>query len=198
MRSGRRGGVRAVLRMLFGLALLGLAGLLAGCPSKAPGHLRIVIHATNTDRCGDGIKVEAVFDDAGLTQGPPASIPENDDIYGGGSNWIWVKPGKRAWVGWYDDPYDRILPGGPMTVSAWCMRKGGQAPGKSVRGFGLTDYVWGSAQVLAGTFVVRDTSADPDTSAYAGYSEVVTPAPSIFDWEEWCDLGVPGDCMDIE
>ena len=21
---------------------------------------------------------------------------------------------------------------------------------------------------------------------------------SIFDWEEWCDLGVPGDCMDIE
>jgi len=193
-RAGRRWWP-AVAQGLLGLALV---GVLAGCPSKAPGHLRVEIRATIPDRCDDGVKVELDFDKAGLTQGPPAGLPENDVVYGGGSDWIWVKPGKKAWLGWVDDPYDRVLPGGPITITAWCMRTGGQAPGKSVRSFRLEDYVWSSTHVLVATFVVRDMSFDPDTASYPGYAEVTTPAPSIFDWEEWCDLGVPGDCTDVE
>jgi len=182
---------------LLAMLLVLAAGLLTGCPSKAPGFLMIEIYATNTDRCDDGIKVEVEFNTDGLTQGPPNSIPEDEYVYGGGSNWLWVKPGKMAWIGWTDDPYDHVLPSDPIIITAWCMRTGGQAPGKSVREFNLGDYVKNRG-VVSTTFVIRDMSADPDTAAYAGYTEVVSPAPSIFDWHEWCELGVPGDCMDIE
>ncbi len=170
---------------------------LTACPSKAPGHLGVRIFATNTDRCDDGIKVEVEFGASGLSDGPADHVPEDENVYGGGSNWLWVKPGKTGGLGWNDDPYDRILPGGPVTITAWCMRTGGQTPGKSVREFNLDDYrkPYG---ILMAVFIVRDMSADPDTANYPGYTEVMTPAPSIFDWEEWCDLGVPGDCMDIE
>jgi len=201
MRSSKRSWVRrpSALRALAGLVLIiVLAGLLAGCPSKAPGHLRIEIRATNTDRCDNGIKVEVDLNTAGLSQGPPESIPESEYVYGGGSNWLWVKPGKVAYIGWIDDPYDRILPSGPLAITAWCMRTGGQAPGKSERTFDLNKYIWNSTHVLVATFTIRDMSADPDTSTYAGYSEVTSPAPSIFDWDEWCQLGDPGDCSDIE
>jgi len=200
MRSNRRGKTRwsTISRVILGLVFIGLAGMLAGCPSKAPGHLRNEIRATNTDRCDDGIKVEVDLNTVGLSQGPPESIPESEYVYGGGSNWLWVKPGKVAYIGWIDDPYDGVLPGGPITITAWCMRTGGQAAGKSVRVFNLDDYEapWGG--IVDAGFVIRDMSADPDTSTYTGYTEVTSAALSIFDWDEWCNLGVPGDCMDIE
>ena len=183
----------------LGILALVLAGLLTACPSsKAPGAFTLLIYATNTDRCDDGIKVEVELDKTGLSRGLPETVPEDENVYGGSSNWIWVKPGKTGGLGWYDDPYDHILPGGPVTINAWCMRTGGQAPGKSVRVFDLDDYEAPWDGVLNADFVVRDMSADPDTVSYPGYTEVVTPAPGIFDWGEWCDLGVPGDCTDIE
>ena len=200
MRSSKRSWVRrpSALRALAGLALIVLAGLLAGCPSKAPGHLRIEIRATNTDRCDNGIKVEVDLNTAGLSQGPPESIPESEYVYGGGSNWLWVKPGKVAYIGWIDDPYDGVLPGGPIAITAWCMRTGGRSPGESVRMFNLDDYEASWGGIIDAGFVVRDMSADPDTSTYAGYSDVTSPAPSIFDWDEWCQLGDPRECSDIE
>ena len=172
----------AVVQALVGLVL---AGLLAGCPSKAPGSLNIEVHATNTERCDDGINVEVELDASALSLAPE-------------QNWVWVRPGKVGGLMWMDSAYDNKLPQGPITITAWCMRTGGQTPGKSVRSFRLEDYIWSSNRVLVAKFVVRDMSADPDTTSYPGYTEVTAPAPSIFDWEEWCDLGVPGDCTDIE
>ncbi len=161
--------------------VLTLAGLLAGCPSKAPGSLNIEVHATNTDRCDDGIKVEVELDASAFSL-----VPEQ--------NWAWVRPGKVGGLMWMDSAYDNKLPQGPITITAWCMRTGGQTPGKSVRVFNLDNYEASWGGVLDAGFVVRDMSADPDTTSYPGYTEVTSPAPSIFDWEEWCDLGVPGDC----
>ncbi len=163
---------------------MGLAGLLAGCPSKAPGFLNVEVRATNTDRCDDGIKVEVSLDTSAFSRGPE-------------KNWIWLKDGQIGGLMWMDDPYDNQLPSGPITITAWCMRTGGQAPGKSVREFNLGDYVKNRG-VVSTTFVIRDMSTDPDTVSYPGYTEVVSPAPGIFDWHEWCELGVPGDCTDIE
>ena len=185
LRGHRAPQPRKKLGLLTGLVLLGLAGLLAGCPSKAPGFLNVEVHVTNTERCNDGIKVEAELDTSAFSRGPE-------------KNWIWLKDGQIGGLMWMDDPYDNQVPGGPIKITAWCMRTGGQAPGKSVRVFNLDDYEapWGG--VLDATFVIRDMSADPDTAAYPGYTEVVSPAPSIFDWHEWCELGVPGDCSDIE
>ena len=175
-----------------------LALILTACPqTKAPGHLGIEVHGTNTTRCDDGLKVEVEFNTSGLSDGPAPSVPENENVYGGGTNWVWVKPGKTSGIGWFDDPYDSALPGGPMTVTAWCMRTGGQSPGKSVREFNLDDYQKPYG-ILMAVFIIRDMGTDPDTSAYPGYTEVVSPAPGIYDWEEWCDLGVPGDCLNIE
>jgi len=173
MRVSGQSGARAyaLLRALFGLALVGLAGLLAGCPSKAPGFLTVEVHATNTERCDDGIKVEAELDTSAFSRGPE-------------KNWIWLKDGQIGGLMWMDDPYDNQVPGGPIKITAWCMRTGGQTPGKSVRVFNLDDYEapWG---VLSARFVIRDMSADPDTAAYAGYTEVVSPAPGIFTSQEW-------------
>ena len=162
-----------------------LVGLLAGCPSKAPGWLNIEVRATNTDRCDDGIKVEVDLDTSALSLAPE-------------HNWVWIRPGQVGGLMWMDSAYDNKLPQGPITITAWCMRTGGHAPGNSVRSFRLEDYIWSSNRVLVATFVVRDMGSDPDTTSYPGYTEVTTPAPSIFDWEEWCDLGVPGDCTDVE
>lgn len=179
-------------------AVLGLLAFgLTACPqTKAPGSLGIGIYATNTERCDDGLKVEVEFNTSGLSDGPAASVSEDENVYGGGANWLWVKPGKVGWMRWVDDPYDRVVPGGTLRITAWCMRVGDD-PGMSNRSFSLADYIEPSG-VIATDFMVRDMSADPDTSAYPGYTEVVSPAPSIYDWEEWCDLGVPGDCSDIE
>ena len=179
-------------------ALLGLLTLgLSACPqTKAPGSLGFGIYATNTERCDDGLKVEVEFNTSGLSDGPAPSVPEDENVYGGGANWLWVKPGKVGWMRWMDDPYDRVVPGGTLRITAWCMRVGDD-PGKSNRSFSLGDYIEPSG-VIATDLMVRDMSTDPDTASYPGYTEVITPAPSIFDWGEWCNLGVPGDCSDIE
>ncbi len=187
--SIRKGGAirqrgRSGLHALFGLALIGLMGLLTGCPSKAPGFLNVEVHATNTNRCDDGIKVEVELDASAFSRAPE-------------QNWVWVGPGQVGGLMWMDSAYDNKLPQGPITITAWCMRTGGQAPGKSVREFNLGDYVE-SRGVVNTTFVIRDMSNDPDTVSYPGYTEVMPPAPSIFEWHEWCELGVPGDCLDIE
>ncbi len=172
----------AVAQALVGLML---AGLLAGCPGKAPGFLNIEVHATNIERCDEGIKVEVELDASAFSLAPE-------------QNWVWVRPGKVGGLMWMDSAYDNKLPQGPITITAWCMRTGGQTPGKSVRVFNLDNYEASWGGVLDAGFVVRDMSADPNTASYPGYTEVTSPAPSIFDWEEWCDLGVPGDCTDIE
>ena len=118
---------------LLGALLLLVAGLLTGCPSKALGSLGVGIYATNTERCDDGIKVEVEFNASGLSDGLASYVPEEENVYGGGANWVWVKPGKTAgWAGsTIPTTADSTLPGGPVTVSAWCMRTSGQSPGKA-------------------------------------------------------------------
>lgn len=193
MDFGRHNRAFVLRATLLVLLVLGLTA----CPqTKAPGSLGFGIYATNTERCDDGIKVQVEFNTYGLSKGPAANVPEDKNVYGGGADWLWVKPGKVGWMRWTDDPYDRAVPGGALRITAWCMRVGKES-GRSERIFSLDSYVM-SNHVLGAIFVVRDMSADPDTTSYPGYAEVTTPAPSIFDWEEWCDLGVPGDCTDVE
>ena len=141
--------------------------------------------------------MEVEFNTSGLSDGPAPSAPEDENVYGGGTNRVCVKPGKTSGIGWFDDPYDSTLPGGPMTVTAWCIRTGGQSPGKSVRAFNRDDYQKPYG-ILMAVFIIRDMSTDPDTASYPGHTEVITPAPCIFNWGERCHLGVPGDCSDIE
>lgn len=147
-------------RWLAALAAALLLSLsLTACPSPAPGYLGLFVDATNTGRCSNGIKVELVGVQEGWLR-PGYEHGENENTYGVGNYWTWVKPGKQSGVEWMTlYGLDKNPTGKTIIIRAYCMRTGGADPGVSKRAFAATGLMAGNR--VDATFEVFDSGGNP-------------------------------------
>jgi len=160
----RSGKVRGWLRWGRVVALAATVLVLSGCPltSPPPGYIGLFVNATNTARCDDGIKVELVGVQEGWLR-PGDELGEDSHLYGEGSYWIWVKPGKQSGTGWMTlDTLNKDPAGKTITVRASCMRTGGAEPGVSERAFDAGDLTAFGGGIVDKSFEIFDSGTDPN------------------------------------
>jgi len=137
-----------------------LVGLLTACPGGVVvGAIDIEVDASNTQRCDNGIKAVLEIAGGSIIDGAYNSGP-TPYIYGMGSYWFWVKPGKSYQVGWQTTrAFDSNAANETFKVKAYCMRTQGE-PGLSEREFNAGDFVTEAGVVLA-PIIIKDEGTDP-------------------------------------
>ncbi len=156
MRYGNSVGKIAALLALGAV----LTGLLTACPGGVVvGAIDIEVDASDTQRCDDGIKAVLEIEDGAIIDAAYNSGP-TPYIYGMGSYWFWVKPGKIYQIPWQTTrAFDNNAANETFKVKAYCMRTQGE-PGLSEREFNAGDFVTEAGVVLA-PIIIEDAGTDP-------------------------------------